>query len=252
MSIPIALQLYSVRDSAVRDFEGTLRRVAEMGYAGVETAGFPNGISAAHTADLCKSLGLQICSAHTPLPVGAEKNHVLDEVQALGCKRLISGVGPESFKTADGLRAAIDLLNEAGAAARECGLSFGMHNHWWEFQQLDGRWIHRELFKRLNRDIFFELDIYWIQTAGQDPAEMVKEFGKRAPLLHIKDGPCDLGKPMVAVGEGAVDVPAVISAGKKWLEWLIVELDACATDMFTAVHASHQYLTSHGLGHGRN
>jgi sugar phosphate isomerase/epimerase len=69
------------------------------------------------------------------------------------------------------------------------------------------QWIHRELFKRLIRDIFFELDIYWIQTAGQDPAEMVKRIGKRAPLLHIKDGPCDLGKPMVAVGEGAVDVP---------------------------------------------
>ena len=94
----------------------------------------------------------------------------------------------------------------------------------------------------LEPDILFELDTYWIKTAGVDPAKIVKEMGKRSPVLHIKDGPAMKGVPMTAVGKGVMDFPAIFAAAKGNLEWSIVELDACATDMFEAVEASFCYL----------
>ncbi len=103
----------------------------------------------------------------------------------------------------------------------------------------------------LDPAVFFELDTYWIQTAGVDAAEIVAEMGERAPLLHIKDGPCEIGKPQTAVGEGMMDIAAVVKAGEGAARWLVVELDACATDMLEAVEKSIDYLTDEGLGHGQ-
>ena len=89
-----------------------------------------------------------------------------------------------------------------------------------------------------------------LQTAGCDPAKVAAEMGARAPFLHIKDGPCVKEEPMTAVGDGVVDVPALIEAGKPNTEWLVVELDRCATDMMEAVNKSYQYLVANGLAKG--
>jgi sugar phosphate isomerase/epimerase len=82
---------------------------------------------------------------------------------------------------------------------------------------------------------------------------MVRLFGQRAPLLHVKDGPAgpDTDADMVAVGDGQVDYPAIIAAAEGTAEWLIVELDRCATDMMTAVERSYHYLVGEGLAHGK-
>jgi sugar phosphate isomerase/epimerase len=74
-----------------------------------------------------------------------------------------------------------------------------------------------------------------------DPVSVIKELGKRAPLLHIKDGPCEQGKPMTAVGKGKMDFPPILKVAN-FAEWLIVELDSCATDMLEAVKESLTYL----------
>ena len=80
-------------------------------------------------------------------------------------------------------------------------------------------------------------------------AALLTELGARAPLLHVKDGPAKQGEPMVAVGSGSLDIQGIVRAGSA--EWLIVELDECATDMFEAVEASIRYLEDSGLGVGR-
>ena len=89
MTQPIALQLYTVRDQLARDFEGTIRRVADIGYAGVETASFPVGVSAAAAKALFDEVGLTICAAHAPLPLGEAATETLDRLAALGCDRLV-------------------------------------------------------------------------------------------------------------------------------------------------------------------
>jgi sugar phosphate isomerase/epimerase len=102
----------------------------------------------------------------------------------------------------------------------------------------------------LDKSVLFELDVYWVTTAGANPAAIVKELGQRAPLLHIKDGPCVKGQPMTAVGDGKVDVAAVAQASAATAKWMIVELDSCATDMLAAVKKSYGYLVGKGFARG--
>ncbi|HOU13321.1 MAG TPA: sugar phosphate isomerase/epimerase [Anaerolineae bacterium] len=250
MTSPIGLQLYSVREYAQQHgFEAAVRKVAAMGYVGVEPAGFP-GTTAEAAGKLFKELGLVAPSAHTGLPLGDTKNEVLDAMRAIDCPRIITGKGPADFETLDKIKATCDLFNQANQVARENGMTFGIHNHWWEYIQVAGRYVYHVMLELLDPTIFFELDTYWIKTAGVDPAQVVREMGARAPFLHIKDGPCVKSEPMTAVGDGVVDVPAVVEAGEGHTAWLVVEIDRCAGDMMEAVAKSYSYLVGNGLARG--
>ena len=252
MTPPIALQLYSLRAETARDFSGTLKKVAGLGYAGVETANF-TGTTIPAAAELFKDLGLTVCAAHLPLPVGERQAEVLESMQALDCRELVCASQPrELFQTAEGVRKACAALNEASAVARAHGLRLHYHNHWFEFQVLDGRQAFDRLRDCLAPEVYFEVDTYWAQTAGVDPAALLAKLGPRAPLLHIKDGPAVQGQPMTALGEGVMNIPGLLQASAGQAEWLIVELDECATDMFEAVRRSYDFLVAKGLGHGKN
>jgi sugar phosphate isomerase/epimerase len=244
MTVPIAVQLYSVRQYTEQDFSGTIRKIAAMGYAGVETAGFP-GTNAQAAGALFKELGLAVSSAHTSLPVGKDQNRILDEMAAIGCKRLVCpGVSTSLFESMDGLKKAAHQLNEANEVCRVNGLTLGYHNHYKEFQIVEGQTAFDILTSLASPDVFFQIDTYWAHVAGIDVPVLVKKLGKRAPLLHMKDGPGLKDEPMVAVGDGIMNVPAILDAARGFCEWQIVELDSCATDMLAAVEKSYRYLAS--------
>ena len=250
MTTPIALQLYTLRDLLAQDFEGTIRSVADMGYIGVETANM-FGDSPASATRLFDELGLTVMGAHSPLPLGDEKQKVLDTLSTLDCKRLVvAWQPPEKYMSLDGIKSICDTLNEGAAVAKANGLSLGYHNHWFEYQLVENRIPVDVMLEHLDPDVFFEVDVYWVQTAGQDPVQVVRRLGSRAPLLHIKDGPCTMEAPMTALGEGVVDIPGVVAAGAASTEWLVVELDRCDTDMTEAVRKSYKYLVGKGLAHG--
>ena len=242
MAAPVALQLYSIRNEMDGDFEGGVRKIAGMGYAGVEPAGFA-GTTPENAGKLFRDLGLAVPSAHMPLPIGDKKQETLDAMNAIGSKRMVSGRGPDDFKTMDLIKKSCDLFNEASSVAVENGMTFGIHNHWWEFLPIDDRHVYEVMLDHLAPEVFFEVDTYWVKTGGCDPAAVIRQLGARAPLLHIKDGPCKQGVPMTAVGDGIMDFPSIIEAGGAITEWMIVELDDCATDMMEAVKKSCSYLT---------
>lgn len=250
MAKPIALQLYTVREAMNADFEGTVRRVAEMGYVGVETAGFP-GTTPTDAARLFSELGLEVTSAHSPLPEGDKKNEVLETMDALSCKRLVCPyMPPEDFASVDGIKRVAERLNAANEVAKASGLTFGYHNHWFEYGDIEGKRADLLLLEHLDPSIWFEVDTYWVKTAGHDPVAVINALGERAPLLHIKDGPAVQSEDMVAAGEGVMDIPAIVEAGREHAEWLIVELDRCATEMIVAVEKSYKYLVGEGLARG--
>ena len=252
MSVPIGLQLYSLRDSLATDFEGVIRKVAAQGYAGVESA---NAAFVSTTpkaaAKLFQELGLQVPSAHIALPLGDKKNEVLDTMHTLGSKNLVCAfLPPEEFASEDRIKFHCDELNQADEVARENGMRLFYHNHWWEYrQQINGRPAYKIMLENLAPTVNFEVDTYWVKTGGYDPADIIREYGSRAPLLHIKDGSTNEKESMVAVGEGVMDWSSIIPAAKA--VWLIVELDRCETDMLEAVGRSYTYLTSKGYAHGR-
>ncbi len=253
MTPPIALQLHSLRRELTRDFEATIRRVAAIGYTAVETATLPTGLSPARARALFDAAGLRVCAAHAPLPLGAAAADALELVAALRCDRLVcSSLPPAEYATLGAIDRACDKINQAAAVCAAHGLRLGVHNHWWEFQPVDGVRPYELWLERLHPSVFFELDLYWVKVGGVDPVVALAEFGARAELLHVKDGPADSTQAdMTAVGEGTLDYSAILPAATS-TQWLIVELDRCATDMMTAIEQSYRYLTATGLGHGRD
>ena len=244
MTAPIGLQLYSVREQAALDFNGTIHKIASMGYTAVETAGFPEGVTPQDAKSLFDSLGLSVTSSHSPLPLGEEASKVLDTLAAIECPHLVSPwMDPGHYQTEDKMKALAEIFNQAYFITTEHGMKFSIHNHAFEFSIVDGVPAIEILKKYLEPGINFQLDTYWIQVAGQDPAETVQKFGLRSPILHIKDGPATQEGVMTAVGDGIVDVPAIIRAGAPFTEWLIVEIDRCDTNMMEAVDKSFKYLS---------
>lgn len=258
----IAVQLYSVRKEIEKDIKGTLKRIADMGFEAVETAFWPEGISVKQAGQHLKEAGLPVCSAHIELPTAEQKTALLETAKELDCKKMIWHGWPEDIRygTLDGIKQLVAIYNEANHFAKANGLQFGIHNHWWEFRNKVGkRFVYEVLLELLEPDIFFEIDTYWVKVAGQDPADIVRKFGKRAPLLHIKDGPAvwhdaladDNPYPMVAVGKGAQNFPAIVKAANGNTEWMIVEMDKTTTDVFEALQESYDYLIKNGMAKGR-
>jgi sugar phosphate isomerase/epimerase len=247
-SAPIGIQLYSVRELLKQDFAGIIRRIAEIGYVSVEPFGTPDNFQEA--ARLFKTLGLQVPSAHVPMPLGQDQGKVLEIAEAYGLETIVSGRGPDYFETVDGIRRTCEEFNEAGRFAAQHGFKFGVHNHWWEYLPVEGRYGYQYMKELVDPAITFQLDTYWIKVGGPDPARIVAEMGARAPLLHIKDGPAVREEPMTAVGDGVLDIPAIVKAGAGHTQWLTVEIDRVATDMMEAVERSYKYLVGEGLARG--
>lgn len=249
MPAPIALQLYTVREALAKNFRDVVTRIANMGYVGVETAGFP-GITLEDASNLFADLGLEICSIHTQLPIGKQKNEVIEVAKELEVTRIVSSTGRDSFESMDAVKKLCDQWNQAHGTASENDLELGLHNHWWEFAEVEGRCGFDLLIENLDPGIFFQVDTYWVNTGGGDSVEVVEKLEDRAPLLHIKDGPCDPQADMQPIGEGKMDFPPIIAAAQSTAEWLIVELDRCATDMMEATEKSYNYLVGNDLARG--
>jgi sugar phosphate isomerase/epimerase len=160
------------------------------------------------------------------------------------------------YSSVDGTMELISIYNQAAAFAKANGLQFGLHNHWWEYRNKPGgRYVYEYLLENLDKDIFFEIDTYWVKVAGQDPAAIVKKFGSRAQLLHIKDGPAkwddnlpnDVPDPMTAVGKGTQNFPEIVKAADGNTEWMVIEMDKTADDVFVALKESYDYLINNNL-----
>lgn len=250
---PIAFQLYTVRREIEKDLEGTIRKIAEMGYLGVETYPLPPNITLQRASKVFKENDLKIFSMHTELPAGSRLKNILKMADVYQCHNIIypgwpKGLSPqdpdlltharEIFKTVDKAKKRADLYNSIGASLDKKGLHFGIHNHWWEFEKTDGIYPFYYFLEHLEQNIFFEIDTYWAKTAGYDPAEAVADFGKRAPFLHIKDGPAIKGEKayqQAPVGTGAMDFLSIVKAGGKNTKWMIVEFDEFTPEIYSRV-----------------
>ena len=239
----LSIQLWTVRrEIAELGMEATLQRLAELGYPAIEPAGL-GGLAPTEFKAVADGLGLQISSAHVPLPVGPDANQVLDEQEAIGNRFLISGGMAPDMATLDDTRRLADRFNEAAANAAARGMHIGMHNHWWEFDTVldDGACPFDVLLDAT--DVFLEVDVYWAAVGGVDPAGLLKDLGDRVRYLHVKDGPIEPRTPQTPVGAGKLDIGAVLEAAPADA-WQVVELDEFDGDMFHAVDESRRWLTA--------
>lgn len=242
---PVALQLWTVRDSFAADADSTLAAVKAAGFAAVELAPLPPGLTPERLAALLARHDLTVLSIHGDLPTAETVGRWADLAHACPCPKVIWHGWPRDprFDSLAGVRDLATACNTATTIARDHGLAFGLHNHWWEFEPLAGDRPIRVLHEELDPDVFWQLDVYWAQTAGADPAAVVAELGTRVRSVHWKDGPCVHGRPMVALGEGEVDVPRVLAALTQPVDG-VIELDECATDPLDAARRGRVYLES--------
>jgi sugar phosphate isomerase/epimerase len=259
----IALQLYSVSKELKKYPKETLKKISYIGYAGLETPHTFNGMTVDDYGKMLKKSGLDVIAMHTELPLDKlTKENVLLRAKKFKCKRIIWHGIPESsaYKTEEGIAQLAQKYNAASRFAKTNGLLFGIHNHWWEFEKMtNGKIPFDLLLDQLDPDIFFELDVYWIAVAGQDPVEIINKLGSRAPLLHVKDGPATwsplmdepIPYPVLAVGTGKMDYPAIFNASNGNAKWIIVDIEACKTDIIQAIYESFKYLAitnNYGIG----
>lgn len=254
----ISLQLYTLRNELNEDIAGTLQRISDMGYRYVETYDFAEDLSFDEVGNMLKDAGLAVSSMHSEIPVGEEGEKALRRAEAYENDKVIWHGWPEDqrYQTGDGIKELADIYNEASEFLKSNGLQFGLHNHWWEMRKDEnGSYPFETLVEYIDEDIFFEIDTYWVKTAGQDPAEVIRKYGDRVEFLHIKDGPArwteDLGEdphePMVPVGQGTQDFQEIAEACGDNPTWMVVELDESAIDIFQAVEESFDYLQENNL-----
>ena len=248
---PIGIQLYTVREACKTDSIGTLQAIAAAGYAGVETGGSFFGKTAREFRVQVDELGLKICAAHVGAYDPNNRGKIVEDAKELGLTRIVSGFGRNEFESIEAVKPAVEKANDAVSFYKSQGLKVAYHNHEWEFK-VPGV---AEYFYDNTPGLELELDIYWATLGGAVPADVIRRYARRVTLLHIKDGPADAsnrGAPMVAAGQGRIDIPAAIRAGEyAEVEWNIVELDACATDMVRAVRDSYDFLTQRNLATGK-
>ncbi len=245
MGNPLAVQLYTVREELADDRVGVLRRIAGFGYGAVEpfdVISDPDGLR----ADL-DAAGLAVCSVHAR-PFGDQAAAAFRGAQAVGADTvIIPHMPPERFASEDGVRALARELSDASGRAGGHGLRLGYHNHDFELSSLiGGRPALEVLADLLDPAVLLEVDTYWAAVGGQDVPALLGRLGDRVRFLHVKDGPVTKDDPMTAVGAGQMPVAEILAAAPA-VEWKVVELDACATDLMTAAADSLTWLVSRGL-----
>ena len=248
---PISVQLYALREQSMEDFDQVLKDLASIGYVGVEPFNL-FGKKPEEFKKQVEDLGMQVSSSHFPWANRTDTHEVIDTISALGLNRVAAGFGPDDVQDRESLKRTVESVNETSSALEPAGISVFLHNHWWEFEPVDGELPYHVMYRDCP-NLLFEVDTYWAANFGaRDPAVEVANVKDRAPLLHIKDGPNERGQSHVAVGDGVLDIHGIIEAADEAvLEWVIVELDSCDTDMFDAIRRSYAFLTENELAFGR-
>ncbi|MBI2302228.1 MAG: sugar phosphate isomerase/epimerase [Armatimonadetes bacterium] len=229
--LPIALQMYTVRDQTAVDFAGTYRKVAEMGYEGVEIAG-DGGLSAHDMKQLLDDCGFARCGSHIMLQaIEDDLQKVVDYNLEIHNPWIVVPWLPAELRAdADGWRSVAGRMEEAGGWLAEMGLTLCYHNHAFEFEVEENGAYGLDILYANARPgaVQAELDLYWVKYGGQDPAEYVTRYRDRAPLLHIKDMTASEPHTFTEVGTGIIDWPVVVKAAEGGVAaaW-IIEQDTC-------------------------
>jgi sugar phosphate isomerase/epimerase len=248
----IAAQMYTLRDftKTPADIATTLRRVKKMGYDAVQVSAFGK-IAPKELAGILRGEGLVCCATHVSLDrMRDETAQVIEEHNLWGCKfTAIGGFFPKNPRPSDWPDFARG-LNAVAEKFRASGIRVGYHNHSHELARFDGKVALQTLLDRFSSEIWMEIDTYWIQHGGGDPAAWIERVAGRIPCVHLKDMAmgADGQQQMAEVGEGNLNWPAILGACRKaGVEWHIIEQDICQRDPFESLAISLKNLKAMGL-----
>lgn len=247
MVFPVAIQMFSLREEASKNFYATLKKVKELGYDGVEFAGL-FGHTAEEVRDMCADIGLTPISAHVPyLDMVADPEGVLGQYATIGCKFVVVPyLTPEYRPGQEIFPEVIKNIAMLGGVAKKLGMTLLYHNHDFEFMKLGGKYALDILYEEVPADLLqAELDMCWVNVGGENPVEYLLKYSGRAPVVHLKDFEGERTEDMYEligierkapprpanfefrpVGYGKQDFPSILKAAEKaGATWVVVEQD---------------------------
>lgn len=246
--LPVAIQLFSVRNEAEKDFRGTMAAIKEMGYDGVELAGL-YGKTPAEIKAILDEMGLQLVSAHVPV-ADLVQDEMLDAYASMGLKFIVipwMSLVPEEAAVNE----AIETIRGIAVRVRERGMQLLYHNHDFEFAKVNGAYILDTFYASVSPELLqTEIDTCWANVGGENPAAFLRKYTGRSPIVHLKDFVGQKTENMYAlignsaqkeeatqafdfrpVGYGVQDIPAIVDAAVEiGAKWLVVEQDRPALD----------------------
>lgn len=269
MALPVAVQIYSVRDDAKNDLRATLEEIKKMGYDGVEFAGL-YGNAPEDIKKMCDEIGLVPISAHVPYLDIVANMDILRDYADIGCRYVVIPYliqrcrpGSENFGEV------IENIKLIGAKANELGMTLLYHNHDFEFMKLDGKYALDVIYEEISADLLqTELDTCWVRIGGEDPSEYIRKYAGRSPVVHLKDYYGEKSDDMYEligidssapkrpsnfeirpVGSGIQDFPAILKACEESdVSWVVVEQDNPSMELtpMECIKKSREYLRTLG------
>ena len=237
----IGVQLYTVRGPMKKDFEGTLSKVAAIGYREVEFAGLFK-----HTPEQVKAIldrdGLKAVSSHVDYDVlETDWDKTLEGAKTMGQGFIVCPWIDDKMRTPEGVKKVVDTFNRAGEKSKSMGIQFAFHNHDYEFKPVGDKLLYDTLLDQTDPNLVkMEMDLFWIINAGQDPVSYFNRYPGRFPLVHVK-GRKKNGE-MTEVGSGAIDWKRIFAESHKaGIQHYIVEHDE-PKSAFASIKSSYTYL----------
>lgn len=244
----VGLQLYTLRDEMRRDVEGTIRRIAAMGYQEIEWWG-EWGRSARDLQALLSKHGLRSPAAHIdPRELEpAQRSATFARAREMGHRHLIVAWMPPNQRNTERFRRLAQTLNEAGREGASQGIRTGYHNHDFEFVESPDGTLWDLLLRETDPAVVdLELDCYWAFKTGRDPAELLRRHGDRITHLHVKDSAGAPEHRQVDVGSGVIDWKTVLAEGTaRRVQHAFVEHDD-PTDAWATLRAGRRHLRTLG------
>jgi sugar phosphate isomerase/epimerase len=257
----IVMQLYTLRDftQTAPDFEETCRRVREIGYRAVQVSGIGKDITPEQAKAALDKHGLFCAATHESLD--AYQNHfdaVVRKLRALDCNFTALGHPGKGFLDKENIGRLPGVLDEIGRKFRDEGILFGYHNHAAEFEKRDGKTFLEIIYENTDpKNLWAEVDTFWVQYGGGDPAYWLEKLGDRLYLIHLKDMGIEHQKDkaieggdikMKEVGEGNLNWERILGVCRKRnVRWYAVEQDICERDPFESIRISYENLVKMGL-----
>lgn len=228
---PFGIQLYTLRDDMPKDPKGILQQLASFGYKQIESyehdkLGMFWGMKNTDFKSYLDSLGMKLIASHTDINKDFERK--AREAAEIGMEYLVCPwIGPQ--KNLDAFKKAAQTFNERGEICKKNGLKFAYHNHDYSFEMLEGQFPQEVMMNNTDPELVdYEMDIYWVVTAGEDPVRWFNKYPNRFRLAHVKDR--TKGIPLsdkfnsTTLGTGSIDYPKILREAKeKGLVYSIVE-----------------------------
>ena len=258
MSTPVvAAQLYTVRDfcKTTGDFAVSMQKIQAIGYTAVQVSGI-GPVPDADVKRICDDLGLKIVITHIGYDrLWKDTDAVIAQHKLWDCQNVAIGSMPGEYRDGEaGFRRFAEEASRVGEKLAEAGLTFSYHNHSFEFVRYGKRTGLEILFAESDpRYLMGEIDTYWVQHGGGDPAAWIRSLKNRMPVVHFKDMVVvaegwNVQQIMAEIGEGNLNWPEIIAACREaGVQWYAVEQDICQRDPFESLKISYENLKAMGL-----